>query len=61
MVETAVVFPILLIGKANLENRNPAYGGEVREWFKRQSWKDCVPEMVPRVRISPSPPCAGES
>src|SRR3989338_4302011 len=41
-------------------NRNPAYSGKVREWFKRQSWKDCVPEMVPRVRIPPFPLCAGE-
>ncbi len=30
------------------------YGG-VSEWSNEQSWKDCVPEMVPRVRISPPP------
>jgi hypothetical protein len=30
--------------------------GEVREWFNRQSWKDCVRETVPRVRIPSSPP-----
>ncbi len=28
----------------------------MREWFNRQSWKDCVSEMVPRVRIPLSPP-----
>ena len=28
----------------------------MRERFNRQSWKDCVSERVPRVRIPPSPP-----
>ncbi len=28
----------------------------MREWFNRQSWKDCVLERVPRVRIPFSPP-----
>ncbi|TSC70057.1 MAG: Uncharacterized protein CEO12_554, partial [Parcubacteria group bacterium Gr01-1014_46] len=28
----------------------------MREWFNRQSWKDCVSETVPRVRIPFSPP-----
>lgn len=30
--------------------------GEVPEWFKGTVLKTVVPEMVPRVRISPSPP-----
>jgi protein-tyrosine-phosphatase len=30
--------------------------GEMPEWSNGQSWKDCVPEMAPRVRISLSPP-----
>jgi hypothetical protein len=30
--------------------------GEMAEWSNAQSWKDCVPEMVPGVRISLSPP-----
>lgn len=29
--------------------------GKVRERFNRQSWKDCVSEMAPRVRIPPFP------
>ena len=29
--------------------------GEVAERSKAQTWKVCVPETVPRVRISPSP------
>lgn len=28
----------------------------MRERFNRQSWKDCVSEMAPRVRISSPPP-----
>ena len=30
--------------------------GEVPEWFKGTVLKTVVSEMVPRVRISPSPP-----
>jgi len=30
--------------------------GEMREWFNRQSWKDCVGVTLPRVRIPLSPP-----
>lgn len=38
-----------------LPNGEPLFG-EVAEWFKAQSWKDCIRETVSRVRISPSPP-----
>ena len=27
----------------------------MREWLKRQSWKDCMSEMASRVQIPPSP------
>ncbi len=39
----------------------PVYmrNGEMPEWSNGQSWKDCVPEMAPRVRISLSPPVKG--
>jgi hypothetical protein len=33
----------------------------MREWFNRQTWKVCVSEMVPRVRIPLSPPLTGST
>ena len=31
----------------------------MREWFNRQSWKDCVEETSPWVQIPLSPPKQG--
>ena len=28
--------------------------GRVREWFKRQSWKDCVPQGTASSNLAPS-------
>ena len=36
--------------------QNHSLNGEVPEWFKGTVLKTVVPAMVPRVRISPSPP-----
>ena len=41
------LFPIFLTNGVRLENRNPAHGGGVAEWFKAAVLKTAVPERAP--------------
>ena len=43
----------------SLQGAVPVHGGGVTEWPNVLAWKASVRETVPRVRISPPPPCIG--
>ena len=53
--------PRLRRAKEGTVRINPNFNGEVSEWLKVPLSKSGVPERVPGVRISPSPPSLAEA
>jgi hypothetical protein len=44
------------VRRGGLDLTRNVVSGEVSEWFKEHAWKACVGEILPWVRIPPSPP-----